>query len=54
MEIYDALKQCKNGRATGPGGIPIELIIYGPDTLIAKSQIIFNKYLIQEEKVPKA
>lgn len=42
----------KNGKAPGPGNIPIELIKHGPDILLEILAELFNAYLIRGEGIP--
>lgn len=51
-ELRKALKESKNKKSAGPGGIPIELIKYGPDILLEIVADIFNKCLIDGDNIP--
>jgi hypothetical protein len=52
-EIYEALRRTKNGRAPGPGNIPIELVKHSPGGIMDIIQDIFNRCLIDAEQVPE-
>lgn len=52
-EVERALKKMKNGKAAGPGGIPIELVKYGSDELVEKITELFNKCLINGDNIPR-
>ena len=52
-EIKDALNNTKNGKASGPGNIPIELVKYSPDILIQILMLMFNKCLINGDNIPE-
>lgn len=52
-EIQEALIEIKNGKAAGPGNIPIELVKYGPEVLHEILVKIFNKCMINGEDVPE-
>ena len=43
----------KNGRASGPNGLPIELIKHGPDALLELLAYVFNCFLRGEELPPE-
>lgn len=51
-EIQDALKSTKNGRAGGPGGIPIELVKNGPIQLLEILRDIFDACMRRNATVP--
>lgn len=51
-EVKKELREMKNGKAPGPGDIPIELIKHGPDKLIEILVDIFNKCLIEGQEIP--
>lgn len=53
QEIQEVLKHIKNGKAGGPGGIPVELVKYGPMQLLEALCDIFNKCIRQNEDVPR-
>lgn len=48
-EVLEALGCMKNGKAAGPGGIPIELIKHAPLIVIKEIALIFNKCLKGDE-----
>ena len=50
--IKQAIKRMKNGRAAGPGDIPIELIKSGRQKLLEMITIMLNK-IINGKKVPE-
>ena len=52
-EIKSALSKSKNGKAAGPGNIPIELVKYGPDLLQENLANLFNKCLIDGDNIPE-
>lgn len=52
-EIKNALREMKNGKAPGPGDIPVELVKYGPDILIEMLADIFNKCLMEGQNIPE-
>lgn len=51
-EVKKELREMKNGKAPGPGDIPIELVKHGPDILIEILVDIFNKCLIEGQEIP--
>lgn len=51
-EIDRSLRGMKNGKAAGPGGIPIELIKSAPQKVKEILSIIFNKCLLNQEEIP--
>jgi len=51
-ELKKALKYMKNGKAAGPGGIPIELVKHGPDILLENLVEIYNKCLMEGDDIP--
>ena len=52
-EIKSALKSSKNGRAPGPGGLPIELIKFGTEQLLELLAYVFNRFLKDDELPPE-
>jgi hypothetical protein len=52
-EIKKHANAMKNGKAPGPGGVPIELIKYGPDKLFQLLAYTFNLFLRGEELPPE-
>ena len=44
-EIKEALSSMKNGKAAGPGNVPVELIKAAPNTLLELLAGVFNKCL---------
>lgn len=48
-EIRKVLMTMKNGRASGPNGIPMELLKNGPDVLMQLLSYVFNCFLKGEE-----
>jgi len=50
--VKQAIMRMKNGRAAGPGDIPIELIKSGGQKLLTMITILLNK-IINGEKVPE-
>ncbi|KAF2885527.1 hypothetical protein ILUMI_20677 [Ignelater luminosus] len=47
--VEDALKSMKNGTASGPEGIPVELIKYGPTKLKNMLASLFTSYINGKE-----
>ncbi len=52
-EIKETLREMKNGKAAGPGNIPIELIKNGPTILLEILTEICNKCMIGKEDIPE-
>lgn len=52
QEIRKALNTMKNGKAPGPGDIPIELVKYGPSILLERLAEIFNKCMLEGCEIP--
>ncbi|XP_044762034.1 uncharacterized protein LOC123319231 [Coccinella septempunctata] len=51
-KVREALRRSKNGKAAGPGNIPIELVKYGPDILLETITGLFNRCL-KGDRVPE-
>ena len=52
-EIRNTLKHTKNGKAAGPGDIPIELVKYGTPLLWEWIAVLMNKCMIDDEELPE-
>lgn len=52
-EIWKALQQSKNGKAAGPGNIPIELVKHGPKILHEMVRDLFNRCLLNGDAIPE-
>jgi truncated hemoglobin YjbI len=52
-EIKRSLKNMKNGKSPGLGGITVELLKNAPEAVLHILRIIFNKCLLDEEEPPR-
>ncbi|KAF2882238.1 hypothetical protein ILUMI_23931 [Ignelater luminosus] len=48
-EIKRTVRGVKNGKAPGPGNIPIELVKYGPDILLEMLADLFNDCMMKDD-----
>jgi len=52
IEVKKALQEMKNGKSSGPGNIPVELLKHGPEVMIEEITDIFNECFINGQDIP--